>query len=287
MKSTHQHGRSCALCCWRRLRRPWWLQRFSCGEAVAGRADRRGDREPDRGAGSGHSSCRCLPIGLGGRQGSDGTPRPFSIVATTMTAELFEPAIARSGLAVLHRPRHRCQRADRHRRPRARHTRRPAASRTRRVGRGELREHARTRDTQPRTGRAAPSRPRSAAHCSTYRPRSRSTAIAWRWSTPASISACRHRSGQEHRRVRPSTSCSYARARSRPPDQGRHQRADTRQAFDSIESAGQQALVELRRLLGIAAAEGEAPALAPQPGLQPGRPRAGSPRRRASGDRAD
>ncbi len=42
---------------------------------------------------------------------------------------------------------------------------------------------------------------------------------------------------------------------------------EARQAFDSIESAGQQALVELRRLLGIAAAEGEAPALAPQPGL--------------------
>lgn len=44
--------------------------------------------------------------------------------------------------------------------------------------------------------------------------------------------------------------------------------AEARQAFDSIESAGQQALVELRRLLGIAGAEGEAPALAPQPGLR-------------------
>jgi signal transduction histidine kinase len=42
---------------------------------------------------------------------------------------------------------------------------------------------------------------------------------------------------------------------------------DARQAFDSIESAGQQALVELRRLLGIVQADGETPALAPQPGL--------------------
>jgi signal transduction histidine kinase len=41
---------------------------------------------------------------------------------------------------------------------------------------------------------------------------------------------------------------------------------DARQAFDSIESAGQHALVELRRLLGIVNADG-APALAPQPGL--------------------
>ena len=39
-------------------------------------------------------------------------------------------------------------------------------------------------------------------------------------------------------------------------------------SFDSIESAGQQALVELRRLLGIAGAEQQAPALAPQPGLR-------------------
>ena len=42
---------------------------------------------------------------------------------------------------------------------------------------------------------------------------------------------------------------------------------DARQAFDSIEAAGQQALVELRRLLGIVRADGEAPALAPRPGL--------------------
>jgi signal transduction histidine kinase len=51
------------------------------------------------------------------------------------------------------------------------------------------------------------------------------------------------------------------RALQRSPD-------EARQAFDSIESAGQQALVELRRLLGIAGAEQQAPALAPQPGLR-------------------
>ena len=44
--------------------------------------------------------------------------------------------------------------------------------------------------------------------------------------------------------------------------------AEARQAFDSIESAGQQALVELRRLLGIVRADGETPELAPQPGLR-------------------
>jgi hypothetical protein len=44
--------------------------------------------------------------------------------------------------------------------------------------------------------------------------------------------------------------------------------AEGRQVFDSIESAGQQALVELRRLLGIVRADGEAPEFAPQPGLR-------------------
>lgn len=47
----------------------------------------------------------------------------------------------------------------------------------------------------------------------------------------------------------------------------RRSTGEARQAFDSIESAGQQALVELRRLLGIAGAQGQAPDLAPQPGL--------------------
>lgn len=44
--------------------------------------------------------------------------------------------------------------------------------------------------------------------------------------------------------------------------------AEGRQVFDSIESAGQKALVELRRLLGIVRADGEAPELTPQPGLR-------------------
>ena len=42
---------------------------------------------------------------------------------------------------------------------------------------------------------------------------------------------------------------------------------DTRQAFDSIETAGEQALAELRRLLGVIREDGTPPALAPQPGL--------------------
>jgi hypothetical protein len=44
--------------------------------------------------------------------------------------------------------------------------------------------------------------------------------------------------------------------------------AEGRQAFDSIGSDGRQALVELRGLLGIVRADGEAPEQAPQPGLR-------------------
>jgi signal transduction histidine kinase len=42
---------------------------------------------------------------------------------------------------------------------------------------------------------------------------------------------------------------------------------DARHAFDSIEAAGEEALVELRRLLGVIRQDGTPPALAPQPGL--------------------
>jgi signal transduction histidine kinase len=43
---------------------------------------------------------------------------------------------------------------------------------------------------------------------------------------------------------------------------------DARRALDSIETSGRQALVELRRMLGILRRTGEEPALNPQPGLR-------------------
>ncbi|MBA3275433.1 MAG: histidine kinase dimerization/phosphoacceptor domain-containing protein [Chloroflexia bacterium] len=43
---------------------------------------------------------------------------------------------------------------------------------------------------------------------------------------------------------------------------------DARQALDSIETSGRQALVELRRMLGVLRQTDEEPAFAPQPGLQ-------------------
>jgi signal transduction histidine kinase len=43
---------------------------------------------------------------------------------------------------------------------------------------------------------------------------------------------------------------------------------EARQALGSIESTGRQALAEMRRLLGILRRTDEAPALAPQPGLE-------------------
>ena len=43
---------------------------------------------------------------------------------------------------------------------------------------------------------------------------------------------------------------------------------DARRALDSIEASGRQALVELRRMLGILRRTGEEPALNPQPGLR-------------------
>ncbi len=43
---------------------------------------------------------------------------------------------------------------------------------------------------------------------------------------------------------------------------------EVRQALGSIETSGRQALVELRRMLGILRRSGEEPALSPQPGLR-------------------